>query len=70
MSRILWVDDEVDLLQPYIIYLKIVRNRAIFGHFLHIKRNLGYSISHMPRHRSDYISRNAQIIVFMKFIKK
>ena len=22
MSRILWVDDEIDLLQPYIIYLK------------------------------------------------
>ena len=22
MNRILWVDDEVDLLQPYIIYLK------------------------------------------------
>lgn len=22
MSQILWVDDEIDLLQPYIIYLK------------------------------------------------
>ena len=22
MNRILWVDDEIDLLQPYIIYLK------------------------------------------------
>ena len=22
MKRILWVDDEIDLLQPYIIYLK------------------------------------------------